>query len=209
MSTKRYLSVLCMIFLLLFAYGCNKEATESEGTEAATNTQEEAGEHTHEGEEAADHTHEGKEPGEHTPESGETAEHTHEGEEAGEHTHEGETEPHTHEGEEAGEHTHGEEGEEAGPQMGVDSTYDEVRNGVRLVLSFDSESSAFFGTVENVTGKTISRVRVEVHLSNGAELGPTEPVDLAPGKKIEVMLSAEGQSFIWWIAHAEAGSSEH
>jgi hypothetical protein len=37
----------------------------------------------------------------------------------------------------------------------------------------------------------------------------TKPVDLEPGKKIEVKLSAVDQTFIWWHAHAETGSSEH
>ncbi len=126
------------------------------------------------------------------------------------------TEASTHEheqGEEAGhEHEkgeHAEEGEEAGPRIAKDGTHDEVRKGVRLILSFDKDSSSFIGTVENVTEKAISRVRVEVHLSNGKELGPTEPIDLAPGKKADVKLSAEGQSFNWWKAHAEAGTSEH
>ncbi len=190
MRKTRLLAVLCIAFLLVFAYGCNKGAKDIETTEAGAHEQEEAGEHTHEGE---------------------TAEHTHEGETA-EHTHEGETEPHTHEGETA-EHTHegegAEEGEESGPQIGLDGTHDEVRKGVRLILSFDSESSFFVGTVENVSEKTVPKVRVEVHLSNGKELGPTKPVDLAPGKKIEVKLSAVDQTFTWWKAHAEAGSSEH
>ena len=112
-------------------------------------------------------------------------------------------------GEHAGEREHDGEGEETGPRISKDGTYDEVRKGVRLILSFDNESSSFFGTVQNVTEKTISRVRVEVHLSNGSELGPTRPIDLAPGKKVDVGLSAEGQSFNWWKAHAEAGVSEH
>jgi len=110
------------------------------------------------------------------------------------------------------EHEQGEhagEGEETGQRISKDGTYDEIRKGVRLILSFDNESSSFFGTVENVTEKTISRVRVEVHLSNGNELGPTVPIDLAPGKKVDVGLSAEGQSFNWWKAHAEASTSEH
>lgn len=110
------------------------------------------------------------------------------------------------------EHEQGEhagEGEETGPRIFKDGTHDEVRKGVRLILSFDNEFSSFIGTVENVTEKTISRVRVEVHLSNGKELGPTEPIDLAPGKKVDVELSAEGQLFNWWKAHAETGASEH
>jgi len=125
----------------------------------------------------------------------------------------GEGERGEHAGERRGEHE-GEggesgEGEEAGPRLAKNGIHDEVRKGIRLILSFDSESSSFIGTVENVTEKTVSKVRVEVHLSNGTELGPTNPIDLAPGKKVDVGLSAEGQSFEWWKAHAEAGASEH
>jgi hypothetical protein len=125
--------------------------------------------------------------------------------EQGEHAGEGERGEHAEKvgGEHAG------EGEEAGPQISKDGTHDEVRKGARLILSFDIESSSFIGTVENVTEKTLSRVRVEVHLSNGKELGPTKPIELAPGKKADVKLSAEGQSFTWWKAHAEVGASEH
>jgi len=124
----------------------------------------------------------------------------------GQEEHEGEGEVGEHEGE-GGEHAEGGEGEgeEAGPRISIDGTHDEVRKGSRLILSFDKESSSFIGTVENVIEKTLTRVRIEVHLSNGTELGPTEPIDLEPGKKVEVKLSAEGQSFEWWKAHAEVG----
>jgi hypothetical protein len=168
MRKTKLLAIFCIAFLLVFAYGCNKGAKDTETTEAGTHEQGEVGEHTHEGE-TESHTHEG-----------ETAEHTHEG-----------------------------EGEESGPEIGLDGTHNEVRKGVRLILSFDSESSSFVGTVENVSKKTVPKVRVEVHLSNGTELGPTKPVDLAPGKKIKVKLLAVDQTFTWWKAHAEAGSSEH
>ncbi len=112
---------------------------------------------------------------------------------------------------EQGEHAEGREGEgeETGPRISIDETHDEVRKGSRLILSYDKESSSFVGTVENVSEKTLSRVRIEVHLSNGSELGPTEPIDLEPGKKVDVKLSAEGHSFEWWKAHAEVGESEH
>ena len=120
-----------------------------------------------------------------------------------EHEH-GEQAGHEHE---SGEHA--EEGEEAGAKISLDETYDEVRKGVRLILSFDNEISSFIGTLENVTEKTVSRVRVEVHLSSGIELGSTGPIDLAPGKKVNIGLSAEGQSCNWWKAHAEVGESEN
>lgn len=142
---------------------------------------------------------------EHTHEQGE-AQHTH-GEE-GEHVHEGEGEE-AHEHGEEGEHTHGEEGEESGERFSLTDTYDGVRKGVRLVLAFHNASSSFVGSVENTTDKIIKAVRVEVHLSTGVELGPTERMDLAPGEKAGVKLEAKGHVFEWWTTHAESGSSEH
>jgi len=53
-----------------------------------------------------------------------------------------------------------------------------VRNGARLVLSYDCTARAFTGTVENTAERTLRDVWVEVHLSNGAELGPTIPINL-------------------------------
>ena len=101
------------------------------------------------------------------------------------------------------------EGEESGQQFAKDETYDQVRNGARLKLVYDAKTNAFVGTVENTTNQTLSKVRVEVHLSNGIELGPTTPTDLAPDQTINVELSAAGQDFNKWSAHPEVGSSEH
>jgi hypothetical protein len=103
----------------------------------------------------------------------------------------------------------GSEGEESGQQFAKDETYDQVRNGARLKLVYDAKTNAFVGTVENTTNQTLSKVRVEVHLSNGIELGPTTPTDLAPDQTINVELSAAGQDFNKWSAHPEVGSSEH
>lgn len=69
---------------------------------------------------------------------------------------------------------HGEEGEESGTRFTLDETHDEVRGGARLILEYDSESNTFIGTVENVTEEALDRVRVEVHLSNGTEVGSDE-----------------------------------
>ena len=83
------------------------------------------------------------------------------------------------------------------------------RNNLENHQDSDSTSSAFAGTVENVIKQPVSAVRVEVHLSNGTELGPTERNDLAPGEKLAVKLSSiKGQDFDWWKAHAEAGEGE-
>lgn len=102
------------------------------------------------------------------------------------------------------------EGEEKGPSLSIDATHDSVRRGVRLVLEYDEGSSSFVGTVKNVTTRAIKAVRVEVHLSNGTELGPTPRKTLKPGETRDVTLSATGQTFETWKAHAESGEGgEH
>ena len=108
-----------------------------------------------------------------------------------------------------GEASHGEgggEGEESGTQYLKSDTYDEIRNGARLILNYDAGQEAFIGTVTNTTNATLTRVRVEVHLSNGVELGPTTPKDLAPAEVMDVRLDAAGQVFNTWGAHPEVGS---
>jgi len=127
---------------------------------------------------------EAREGGEHGSEGGE-------GGEAG----------HGEEGE--GGHGEGEEGEESGVYIGATDTWDVVRNGARLVLSFDSEANAFVGTVENTTEQTLCAIRVEVHLSTGTELGPTDRVDLPAGQTTSVTLLTEGEAFESFTAHPE------
>ena len=109
-------------------------------------------------------------------------------------------------GEHGGNSESGVHSEESGTQFAKRSeAYDEVRAGARLILSYDSAANAFTGTVENTTEATLSRVRVEVHLSNGTELGPTTPVDLAPGQAVDVTLEATEEPFTSWSAHPEVG----
>ena len=100
-------------------------------------------------------------------------------------------------------------GEESNVEFVLDEQYDKVRNGARLILKYDSQSNAFKGTVENTTDETLKQVRVEVHLSNGVELGPTTPGDLAPGEKREILLTATSTNFDGWTAHPEVGEGEH
>ena len=112
----------------------------------------------------------------------------------------------------------GEEGSEGGDEHGsdeeegsgadallLDETHDEVRSGARLILKYDAPSNSFHGTVENTTNGVLDRVRVEVHLSNGTELGPTTPTDMAPGEVVSINLPATSASFTGWTAHAEVG----
>ena len=95
--------------------------------------------------------------------------------------------------------------EESAQQFGVDETYDYTRSGARLILSYDSATNSFSGTVENTTSETLAQVRVEVHLSNGTELGPTPPVTWRPGKTIAITLEATSEPFATWSAHPEVG----
>ena len=99
--------------------------------------------------------------------------------------------------------------EESNTELALNETYDRVRNGARLILAYEAQSNAFKGTVENTTNETLKQVRVEVHLSNGKELGPTPSTDLAPGEKIDVQLIATSTNFNGWTAHPEVGSGEH
>ena len=101
------------------------------------------------------------------------------------------------------------DGEESNVELALDEPYDNVRNGARLILAYDAQTNSFKGTVENTTNETLKQVRVEVHLSNGKELGPTTPGDLAPGEKREILLTATSTDFDRWTAHPEVGEGEH
>ena len=100
----------------------------------------------------------------------------------------------------------GEEGSAA--MLAPDETFDAVRGGARLIMNYDPAGNSFSGTVANTTSGTLTRVRIEVHLDNGTELGPTTPVDLAAGEVMAVNLPSTQAPFTGWVAHAEVGSGE-
>ncbi len=95
---------------------------------------------------------------------------------------------------------------ESGTQYGLTDTARESRSGVDLVMQYDTGQQRFTGTVTNTTSATVSNTRVEIHLSNGVELGPTPNVNLAAGQTHAVELDARGQSFTRWSVHVEIGS---
>ncbi len=98
--------------------------------------------------------------------------------------------------------------EGSGAQLALNDTFDAVRGGAQLTMSYDPASNAFIGAVENTTNNTLTNVRIEVHLSNGIELGPTTPIDLAPGEVASVNMPASQAPFTGWVPHAEVGSGE-
>ncbi len=83
--------------------------------------------------------------------------------------------------------------------LAVGACSDEPRAGAEGV----GESGAFVGRVENTTRQTLCAVRVEVHLSTGTELGPTERTDLPSGEAATVELPTAGEVFDTWTAHPE------
>ena len=110
------------------------------------------------------------------------------------------------EGRKRGEKGHSEEsGKRIRKLAKHDKTY---KNGARLTLQYNPNTEAFVGSVKNTTRKTLSQVRVEIHLSNGLELGPTLRIDLKPGATTPVELSALDQKFSHWVTHPEAGVEE-
>lgn len=153
----------------------------------------------------------------------------HSHDEEGAHSHEAEQQTHDemdadhqHEAEENHDHAEGEEahsrsddetnakyGEESETMLGLEETYDEVRKGVRLILSYNSKSSSFSGTIENTTQDALPPVRVVVQLSNGTDLGPTNPVNLDPGEDQAIQLDAAGETFDRWSTHSEMGQGDH
>ncbi len=100
----------------------------------------------------------------------------------------------------------GEAGEEGGAYLPKMTNQNELfANGARLVLQFNPNTQVFVGSVTNTTANALSQVRVEVHLDNGTELGPTKRTDVQPGRTIPVELGAFGNEFTSWISHPEAG----
>ena len=205
--THRWLAIVLASVVYLGMAACSGETqADAEGVGESGAASEEAGEHAAAesgGVEGADV----EASGEHARAEG--GEEHGEGREGGEHARsEGGGEHARSEG--GGEHGeggegggHDEEGEESGVYIGSEDTWDATRRGARLVLSFDPASGAFVGTVENTTRETICAVRVEVHLSTGTELGPTERTDLPPGQTTAVTLPTAGESFDTWTAHPE------
>lgn len=95
---------------------------------------------------------------------------------------------------------------EGGTQYQKTDVVSETRSGVDLVIQYDAGNERFTGTMTNTTNAPASGARVEIHLSNGVELGPTPKVDLSPGQEVPVTLDARGQSFTTWAVHIELGS---
>jgi len=94
---------------------------------------------------------------------------------------------------------------EGGRRWDKDETATVTRSGVKLVIRYHSAEEEFRGTMTNTTSSSVSDARVEIHLSNGKELGPTLRTTLAAGESKDVTLDAAGQQFSWFSVHIELG----
>jgi hypothetical protein len=110
-------------------------------------------------------------------------------------------------GAESGEE-HSEEGEESGVYIARTARWSETRGDAWLQLSFNSGSNAFSGRVSNTGNEPLCDVRIEVHLSTGVELGPTEATEVPYGGSINVTVPTGGEEFATWTAHHEASPCE-
>ena len=133
-----------------------------------------------------------EESGEHNEgaETGERSEQSEGGElnensETGEHSEQSESGEHSRNGE-GGEHSEGSDsdgdGEESGTQYGLTETYDVVRAGARLILSYDTPSNAFTGTVENTTGETLRACASRFISQTGSNSGQRLPATWIRGR---------------------------
>ena len=98
--------------------------------------------------------------------------------------------------------------EEGGTQYKLTEEASQTRSGVDLIMTYDQNTQKFNGTVTNTTSAAISDVRVEIHLSNGQELGPTPNTVLKAKESQMVTLDAKGERFDWWSVHVEIGQGE-
>ncbi len=96
---------------------------------------------------------------------------------------------------------------ESGTRWNADETATDSRRGVDLTISYNASAQRFDGSVTNTNASAVTDVRVEIHLSNGTELGPTPRVGLVADETKSVTLDASGQSFSWYSVHVELGSS--
>ena len=101
-----------------------------------------------------------------------------------------------------------EEGVESGVYIARTASWSETRNDAWLQLSFNSASNSFVGRVSNTGNEPLCDFRVEVHLSTGIELGPTERTGVPYGGSINVTLPSGGEEFTTWTAHPEMSPCE-
>lgn len=110
-------------------------------------------------------------------------------------------------GEGGGSEIGAESGDEASPPIPINQPFSGTFGNQNFSFAYDALDGAFRGTVENPTAAFICESRTEIHLGSGGqvvELGPTIPVNLAPGSTQKVVMSAGGYVLDMYILHPES-----
>ena len=108
--------------------------------------------------------------------------------------------------EERGEGEESSEGsEESATQYALDQTFDQVRNARAPDSVIRLECQRFQRDGREHNRGDAERRPCRGASSNGIELGPTTPLDLAPGQTHGIALPASDESFESWSAHPEVG----
>lgn len=84
----------------------------------------------------------------------------------------------------------------------------QIQSGVHLQLKYDPEAGAFVGTMRNATIQPVMGVQIMVTLSDGTEFGPTDAIDLEPGRPYDINLPTDGSEITTWSARITAGSDK-
>jgi len=92
------------------------------------------------------------------------------------------------------------EGNAPGTFIPVTDTWDSVRDGLHVVLSYDEGLDAFKGMITNNTSGTLCDAQVSVQLENGPDLGPSTPVDLDAGAARPVEIRVDGEPVQFFAA---------
>lgn len=85
----------------------------------------------------------------------------------------------------------------------LDETYDEVQNGVWLLMNYDAASDSFVGTVENTEQKAMENINLKVELSDEQMVSLGRPFDLEAGEMKAFRIPANSEVFKKWTPVVE------
>ena len=106
--------------------------------------------------------------------------------------------------------TSGEPDHDTVMMWGINDLAEEIVDGIRLILVYDTPSGSFIGFIENTTIDVVRQVRVKVQIfdaaGNSKIYGPTTPVDMVSGDVRNVSIPApQSGNFLTFSMFTEVG----
>jgi hypothetical protein len=83
----------------------------------------------------------------------------------------------------------------------------QVQAGVHIQLKYDPDADAFVGVARNATLRPILGLEITVELDDGTIIGPSDPIDMQPGRPHPINLPADGAEFTTWSAQVTMSTS--